>query len=127
MASNIDRDYDKALTFNNVAVNVPAVPASGDPVRYLGFTGISLIDEGTDVASATTVFIGPYRARHMVNAVAAINVGDPIYFDDTATGSPATHLNTDSVNGIFYGIALEALLITETAEILVHHPTSTGA
>jgi hypothetical protein len=123
MASNIDRDLDKTL-YLNVAATSPAVPASGAPVRYLGYTGIALIDEGQDIAAQTTVFIGRYWARHFVHASnGAVAVGDALYFGDTATGDPLTQISNNAA-GLFYGWAKQTVTSTETTEILVDHPES---
>ena len=123
MASNIDRDLEKTL-YLNVAATSPATPASGAPVRYLGYTGIALITEGRDIANQTTVFIGRYWARHLVHAATgAIAVGDALYFADTATGTPATQLS-NTPSGLFYGWAKGAVTSTESVEILVDHPES---
>jgi hypothetical protein len=125
MASNIDRDLEKTL-YLNVAASSPATPLSGDPVRYLGYTGIALINEGADVASQTSVFIGRYWARHNVHAAnGAVAVGDALYFSDTATGATLTQIS-NAPSGLFYGIARGVVTSTEVAEILVDHPESAG-
>jgi hypothetical protein len=123
MASNIDRDLEKTL-YLNVAATSPALPLSGDPARYLGYTGIALIKEGTDVANNTTLFIGRYWARHFVHASnGAVAVGDALFFNDTATGTPATQLSNNPT-GLFYGWAKAAVVSTEVTKILVDHPES---
>ncbi len=126
MATNIERDEWKTY-YRSVVVTNPTTPASGDPVRWGTLTGIALIDESTDITGETSVNFGPFEARFGVddNVGAGIAVGDLLYYNDTATGSPATNLNNTS-SGYFFGFALEAVSANATTTIRVMHVPSPG-
>jgi len=125
MATNIVHDGDTL----NVVVTNPTTPSSGDPVRFGNTTGIALTDEGAggNAATTTSVKFGSFVADFLVDAIVAIAVGDPIYYDDTATNG--TNLNTDAVNGYFFGYALEANASGANTIEVLHYPadTLTGA
>jgi len=119
----------------SVACSHPAAPISGGPVRYGKLTGVALTDEG-DGGNAATLTTVDFTERVWDLTVddngittpgtgTAIAVGDPIYYHDTATGTPATNLNNtpDSANGLF-GVALEAVATNGTATIRVMHKGS---
>jgi hypothetical protein len=126
MASNIERDEWKPFYVQGAA-SAPATPASGDPVRLGVFTGIALTDEGEDIAAVTSIYTGPFWARMAVHANSgAIADGSPLYFNDTATGTPATNLS-NSPTGVFFGYAKDAVTSTEVDTILVDHPVSAGS
>ena len=109
----------------SVAVTDPAVPSSGDAVRYGLLTGVALTNEGGggNAAIDTTVDFGPGIWDIPVTGEAgAIAVGDPVYYDD------AIHeLNNDAVNGYFFGFALEVVNNLARSVINVLHTPSPGA
>ena len=128
MATNLIKDDPSVLV---LVVTNPTTPASGDPVRYGTLTGVALADEGAGGAGATeTVVDLGMRIWDLVvddSATGGIAVGDAIFYDDTATGTPATNLNNDSTNGYFFGFALEAITANGTETIQVLHTPSPGA
>jgi hypothetical protein len=126
MASNIERDEWKTY-YRSVVVTDPTTPESGDPVRWGYLTGIALIDEGEDIANQTSVNFGPFEARLLVddNVGGGIAVNDLLYYNDTATGTPATNLNNTST-GYFFGFAAEAIGANATETIRVIHVPSPG-
>ena len=109
----------------SVPVTDPASPVSGDPVRYGVLTGVALTDKGDggNVAANTTVDFGPgVYDIPVVAEASAIAEGDALFYDD------AIHkVNNDSVNGIFFGFALEAIGNGLTDTINVLHVPSPGA
>lgn len=121
MATTIEQ-RGSCLSF---AVTHPASPSSGDPVRLGSITGIAITDEGDggNASTDTSVEIGLFVTEQYVDddGGAGISVGDKIYYDDTATGDPETNLNVDSVNGVFFGFALEAVAADATTKIKVLH------
>lgn len=115
----------------SVVVSNPSAPDSGDPVRFGNLTGLALTDEGDggNAATETTCHFGSFVGKFYVDddAGTGIAVGDAIFYDDTATGSPSTNLNNDSANGYFFGFALEAVGTNATTQINVYHTPSPGA
>lgn len=93
-----------------VVCNDPAIPASGDPVRFGEIGGVALNNE--DAAGLTVVDFGPavYNMTVHDNLAGGILVGQKIYYEDTAHGSPLTKLG-NQVTGAegFFGYAMEAL------------------
>lgn len=126
MATNIERDEWKTY-YRSVVVTNPTTPVSGSPVRWGTLTGIALIDESADITGETSVNFGPFEARLSVddNGGSGIAVGDLLYYNDTATGSPATNINNTS-SGYFFGFALEAVGSNATTTIRVLHVPSPG-
>jgi hypothetical protein len=125
MATNIvfDPGYNISVVVDN-----PATPSSNDPIRFGSITGIAITDEGAggNESDETSVNFGPFIANFDVDADSGdIDVGDPVYYVDTPTGSPATNLNDDS-SGTFFGIALEAVSSGNTTEIQVMHMPVAG-
>jgi len=129
MATNLVQNDGEILA--NIAASAPATPTSGSPVRYGALTGIALTDEGEGGNDSGKITMdGGYRIWDLVvhdSAGGGIAVGDAIFFDDTATGSPTTNLNTDSANGYFFGFALEAISAGNQDTINVLHVPSPGA
>jgi hypothetical protein len=126
MATNIERDEWKTY-YRSVVVTNPTTPAAGDPVRWGYLTGIALIDEATDIAGETSVNFGPFEARLLVddNVGGGIAVNALLYYNDTATGTPATNIN-NTATGYFYGFAAEAIGANATETIRVIHVPSPG-
>jgi len=128
MATNLVQDPGKVLS---VVVTNPAAPNSGDPVRFGYMTGMAITDEGDggNAATETTVNFGQFVANFTVDdtSAAGIAVGAAVFYDDTATGTPAVNLNDDAANGYFFGFALEAVGANATTEIEVLHVPSPGA
>lgn len=128
MAQNID--YQPGYNLR-VAVTHPATPASGDPVRFHGITGIALTDEGDggSVSTETTVYIGPGIFTLLVddNETGGIAVGDRLYYHDTGTGTPTTNINNTPAGGYFYGITLGVVGANATTTIQVMHAAPSGA
>lgn len=129
MATNLIQDYGEVL--GNIAASAPTTPTSGSPVRYGSLTGVALTDEGEGGNDSGNITMdGGYRIWDLLvhdSGGAGISVGDAIFFDDTATGSPTTNLNLDSVNGYFFGFALEAISAGSQDTINVLHVPSPGA
>jgi predicted RecA/RadA family phage recombinase len=123
MATNIIFEPGDQLSF---VCSHPAAPNSGDPVRIGKMTGVALVDEGDggNIATETTVDIGPFVADISVddNVGAGIAVGDPLYYHDTGTGTPATSVNNDpAAADAFFGFALAAVAANATTLIRVKH------
>lgn len=114
-----------------VVCTSPTTPASGDPVRFHGLTGIALTDEGDggSVSTETTIYIGPGIFDLTVddNESTAIAVGDPIFYHDTGTGTGSVHLNNTEAGGYFFGYALEVVADDATTEIQVMHPAPSAS
>lgn len=109
----------------SVPVTDPASPVSGDPVRYGVLTGVALTDKGDggNVAANTTVDFGPgVYDIPVVAEASAIAEGDALFYDDAIHG-----VNNDSVNGIFFGFAMEAIGNGLTDTINALHIPSPGA
>lgn len=111
---------------DSVVCSSPTTPASGDPIRYGDLTGVALTDESADgnASGYTSVDFGPSVWNVYVDddAATGIAVGDPIYYHDTATGSPATHLNNNATSyDAFFGVAQETVSTNGTAQIKVLH------
>jgi hypothetical protein len=121
MANNIDRDGEKALHLS-LAPGVPAAPLAGQPFRLGGLTGVALTNHGEDVPGKVTVMVGFFIGNFAVTETAStgIDVGDTVYFVDTAVGTPATRL-TNNPAGMPYGIAMDPVLSGATTEIRVWH------
>jgi len=110
----------------SVVCTHPAAPDSGDPVRYGQLTGIAETDEGDggNSATETSVYFGPGVYNMLVDddGGAGIVVGDPIFYHDTGTGTPATSLNNTSTGAdAYFGVALEAVSAGATSTIQVLH------
>lgn len=100
-----------------VVVTDPAVPASGDPVRYGNMTGTALLNEGDGgvaLATQTVVDFGVAVYDHTVQDTVGggIAVGNVLYYVD------AVGLCNNSA-GYPFGIALEAVGAGLTATIKV--------
>ena len=109
-----------------VVASHPATPASGAPVRYGNISGVAELDEGDGGAGATetVVYFGPGVFDLLVDddAGTGIAVGAPIYYHDTATGTPATNLNNVATSmNAYFGVALETVGANATATINVLH------
>lgn len=129
MATNIIRDHGGSQQMSLVVTN-PATPVSGDPVRIGTATGVALTDEGDggNPATQTTVVLGMFVADVVVddNGGSGIAVYDKIYYHDTGTGTPTTHLNNSVTSAdAFFGLALEVVSANATTLIKVLHlPTA---
>lgn len=129
MATNLIQNDGSVL--GNIAATAPTTPTSGKPVRYGVLTGVAVTDEGGGGNDSGNITMdGGYRIWDLLvhdSGGAGISVGDALYFDDTATGSPTTNLNLDSANGYFFGFALEAISAGSQDTIKVLHVPSPGA
>jgi hypothetical protein len=110
----------------SVVCSNPAAPVSGGPVRYGTLTGVAIQDEGDggNDATKTTVDFGPGIWDLVVDddLGGGIAVGDPVYYNDTATGTPATNLNNKpSGSEAFFGYAMEVVSANATTLIQVMH------
>jgi hypothetical protein len=110
----------------SVACSNPAAPVSGGPVRYGTRTGVAIQDEGDggNDSTKTTVDFGPNVWSLVVDddLGGGIAVGDPIWYNDTASGSPATHLSNKPTGAeAFFGYALETVSANATTRINVEH------
>lgn len=109
----------------------PAAPVSGGPVRIGKITGVAEGAEGAggNGATQTSVYVGPGVFSLSVDddAGTGIAVGDAIYYQDGATGTPATNLNNNATTPeAFFGYALEAIAANGTATIRVLHTLQQG-
>lgn len=123
MATNIVQEPGYQLS---VVCSHPTTPASGGPVRYGKLTGVAETDEsaGGNASGYTTVNFGPFTVNVPVDddAGSGIAVGDPIYYHDTQTGSPATSLNNVATSAdAFFGIAMAIVSANGTSTIKVLH------
>lgn len=114
-----------------LVVTDPAAPASGDPVRIGKLTGVAVLDEGDGGVGATETVVDLSNAVWNLNvdddAATGIAVGDALYYQDVATGSPATHINNNSTTPeAFFGYALEVLGTNATGVIRVKHVLQQG-
>lgn len=124
MANNI---INEGYSFNwSVVCSNPAEPDTGDPVRWGAVTGIALTDEGDggNAATETTVKFGVFVVENILvddNESTGIAVGDKLYYQDTATGTPTTHINNSSSTGVLFGMALGVVASDATTAINVLH------
>ena len=115
----------EAISVNYTAASTDLAPATfsvGDPVVLTSMPAVGLTDRTSTSTQSTLWTYGKYRLS--VDATsAAIAPGDIIYFQPTATGTPATHLtNNSSASGaIRWGYALESGSsgATHTIEVLL--------
>jgi len=110
----------------SVACSNPTTPASGEPVRYGTLTGVAMTDEGEggNTSTKTTVEFGPGIFDLVVDddLGGGIAVGDPIWFNDTQSGTPATSLSNKPTGAeAFFGYALETVSANATTRINVMH------
>jgi predicted RecA/RadA family phage recombinase len=125
MATNFDSNPPLSVVISN-----PATPSSGDPCRFGKLTGVALIDEGDSIALETTLDIAEKVWDLSVddNLGGTIAVGDPIYYHDSQTGTPATSLNNDPTGAqAFFGIALDTVAADATTTIRVLHSSAQSA
>lgn len=112
----------KGPTQLSVACTDPATPAAGDPCRLGPIAGVALTTE--DAAGLATVDFGDSVHTLSVhdNATGGVLVGQIIYYEDTAHGSPVTKLG-NLVTGAeaMLGYALTALGngVTGNVDVLV--------
>lgn len=104
-----------------VACTNPAIPSSGDPVRYGLATGVALGDE--DAMGLTVVDFGPavWRLNVTENIGGQVDPGDAVFLNAAAT------VISNTPTDFFFGIAAGTVLIGETTEIEVIHVPSPGA
>lgn len=110
----------------SVACSNPTTPTTGVPVRYGTLTGVAVTDEGEggNASTATTVEFGPGIFDLYVDddLGGGIAIGDPVWFNDTQSGSPATSLSNKPAGAeAFFGYALEAVTANATTRINVMH------
>ncbi len=116
MATNIR--YPGAYIAKEVVV--PAGVTSGDPVVSGIMAGTALVDRSAETSTKASCVFSPHIADHSVEAVdadgnIAVAVGDALYYDSAET----IKLNKDGVNGVFYGVAMEAISSGSDDTILV--------
>lgn len=104
----------------------PAAPASGDPVRIGKMTGVAVLNEGEGGVAATETVVdvgsGVYDILVDDNGGTGIAVGDPLFYHDTGTGTPATSVNNSpTAADAFFGYALEPVSANATTTIRVKH------
>ena len=113
--------------FLPVACSSPAVPNSGDAVRFGLMTGVAVTDEGdgNSVATETMVRFGGGVYDLLVTDVATggIAASDALWLHD---GSPPT-LDNVSTSGYWFGFALEAVGDGLSDTINVLHVQSPGS
>lgn len=90
----------------NVVCSDPATPASGDPVRFGRLAGVALTAERAD-GTTSVDFEGVYDVPVDDDTGAGVAPGDTLYYQDTATGSPTTHVNNNATTPeAIFGTAL---------------------
>lgn len=120
-SAETNRVYSPGWTLN-VNVTDPNAAASGDPVRYGLLTGVAQTDEASDGKTSVDFGPGVWDLSVDDDGGTAIAVGAAIYYHDTATGSPATHLNNVAASAdAFFGVALETVTTNGTSTINVLH------
>jgi len=110
----------------SVAASNPTTAVSGEPVRYNTLTGVAVTDEGEggNSSTKTTVDFGPGVFDLYVDddLGGGIAIGDPVWYNDTQSGTPATSLSNKPAGGeAFFGYALEAVSANATTRINVMH------
>ncbi len=119
MALNREQEVGNRLSLDVSGVNGSGagnLVQSGDPLAVGQIPGVALTDEDS-AGLATVQTDGVFRLNvHGFNSStsAAVSAGDIVYWDDTAG-----ELNLDSVAGIRFGYALEAVVAGATTEINV--------
>lgn len=97
----------------------PTTPTSGAPCRVGKMAGVALTDERSD-GKTTIEFEGVFDLNVDDDAGTGIAIGDELYYQDTATGSPATSVNNNSTTPeAFFGYALGTLGTNATGTIPV--------
>lgn len=119
MALNKIKDIERWV--DSVVCSDPAIPASGDPVRYGLLTGVALNAESTanNPTGYTSVDFGPRVWNLSVKGVdgsgnSAVAVGDSLFYVDADTPKLSK-----KAAGYFFGIAQEAVGSSLTATIKV--------
>jgi predicted RecA/RadA family phage recombinase len=111
----------------SVVVTSPAVPVTGDPVRYGFATGVALTDEGEggNIATETTVDFGlkVWDLSVTDTVGGGIAVGAVLFLHD---GAPTTIDNLNTA-GYFFGFAMESIGAGLTATIRVLHVPAPGS
>jgi predicted RecA/RadA family phage recombinase len=103
----------------SVICSHPTTPVSGDPVRVGKLAGVALIDEEAD-GTTTVDFEGVYEINVDDDAATGIAPGDTLYYQDAATGSPATNVNNNATTPeAIFGTALGTLSANATGKINV--------
>lgn len=110
----------------SVAASNPTTAVSGEPVRYGTLTGVAVTDEGEggNSSTKTTVDFGPGIFDLYVDddLGGGIAIGDPVWYNDTQSGTPATSLSNKPAGAeAFFGYALEAVSANATTRINVMH------
>lgn len=108
----------------------PTLPAAGtgvvgDPVMVGRRPGVLLTDQkpagDPEAGFATVKFNGSFRLTvhgYGASANAAIAAGDDLYYD-ASPGAGNPNINKDSTNGVFFGVAAEAVTSGSKTEIVV--------
>lgn len=116
MAKN--RKYANGRKLSLVASH-PATPVSGDPCRVGKMAGVALTTERAD-GTTSIDFEGVYNINVDDDAGTGIAVGDLLYYQDGATGSPATNVNNNATTPeASFGFALGTLGANATGVIPV--------
>lgn len=97
----------------------------GAPVMVGRRPGVLLTDQKPtghpEAGFATVKFNGSFRLLvhgNGASAAAAIAPGDDLYYD-AAPGAGNPNINKDSTNGVFFGVAAEAVVSAAKTEIIV--------
>lgn len=103
----------------SVVVTHPTTPASGDPVRYGKLCGVAQKAELSD-GTTSVAFEGVFDVMVDDDAATGIVAGDTLYYQDAATGTPATNVNNNATTPeAVFGTAMEAITANGTDRIRV--------
>lgn len=112
----------------SVECSHPAIPSSGDPIRWGDRCGVALTDEadGGNPADYTSVDFGSGVWDMSVKGInddgnVAVAVGDAIFYVDADTP-----VLSKKRSGTFFGWALETITSGSTDTIKVLHPPNSG-
>ncbi len=95
----------------------PGTPVMGQPVRLGKVVGVAMTKP--DANGVVTADFGPasYKLSVFDEATTGIAIGDLIYYDDTAVGSPSTNLTNVAESNVIFGYALGVVTANATATI----------
>jgi hypothetical protein len=123
MATNIK--YPGPGVSLNLAVSAGVV--SGDAVQIGKIHGVAVEDRGSDgyaVVKLPYMFVADLAVEAVDNdSNSAVSIGDELYYDSAAT----IKINKDNVNGVFIGLALEAITSGSNDTIMIAMAGAPGA
>jgi uncharacterized protein DUF2190 len=95
----------------SVVCTHPTTPASGDPVRLKTLGGVAQTNERADGTTSVDFAAGAvYELMVDDDTGAGITPGDVLYYQDGATGTPATNINNNATTPeAVFGVAMGTL------------------